>query len=179
MVNLSPQHHGFAILIELHRMQAELPGLTERALEKSKVHGLGSTEMLEFLWDNVANPVLDTLGFTGPRTEDKWPHVWWMPSGQLNRLPLHQAVYHKRYSDETVIDRVVSSYSSSIKAILQQRKNYKQPSTRDQALLVAMEYTQGHSQFPFAAKEVEELQHLCKSMGLETVQPKRSKQDVI
>ncbi len=40
------------------------------------------TSLLEWLWDTIAEPVLDTLGFT-KTPGDSWPRIWWIPPGRL------------------------------------------------------------------------------------------------
>jgi CHAT domain-containing protein len=88
---------------------------------------------LAWLWDHVAGPVLDALGHpdspTGP-----WPHVQWMPCGLLAFLPLHAAG-----SDGTggVIDRVVSSYTTTIRALLRARSRRTSRDQLRRALIVA------------------------------------------
>jgi hypothetical protein len=99
-------------------------------------------------------PFLDALGFTEPPSENEWPHVWWIPTGPLSKFPLHAAGRHTEGASKTVLDRVISSYSSSVKAIIHGRQRPLSPSTSAQAPLVAMEHTPGSSRLPFAAKEV-------------------------
>src|SRR5699024_2157591 len=82
----------------------------------------GAAPLLEWLWDVVARPVLDALGFDGPIVDGNWPRVWWVPTGVLSQLPLHAAGYHTRGGHETVIDRVMSSYASSVKALVHGRR---------------------------------------------------------
>jgi hypothetical protein len=54
-------------------------------------------DILGWLWDTVAGPVLDRLGITGPPGEgEPWPRLWWCPSGLLSFLPLHAAGHHGR-----------------------------------------------------------------------------------
>lgn len=141
---------------------------------------LGRIGVLEWLWNVVAGPVLGALGFTEPPNED-WPHVWWIPTGALSRFPLHAAGYHSKPSTEAVLDRVMSSYSSSIRAIIhgRLRRHRGLQSTPTQALLIAMENTPEHSRLPSTTKEISMLHRLCESMGLQPVEPKRCKQDVI
>ncbi|CAH0044574.1 unnamed protein product [Clonostachys solani] len=140
----------------------------------------GSSEVLEWLWDTIANPVLGALGFDSVPSGSDWPHVWWIPTGALSLLPIHAAGYHSRDNSETVLDRVISSYSSSVKAILHGRDQLPPRFTSSQkAVLVAMEDTHGHSKLPFAAKEVAGLHDLCRSMGLEPIEPPRRKNDVL
>ena len=136
--------------------------------------------LLEWLWDNIARPIMDELGFTGPPSDGAWPHVWWILTGPLSRFPIHAAGYHRKQSSETVIDRVVSSYASSIKTIERSRK-YASPLMKnpEKALLIAMERTPGLKRLPFAVPEVEDLQQTFKSVGVEAFLPLQHKQNLI
>jgi len=83
------------------------------------------TRILGWLWDTVAGPVLDKLGH-GPSTVDPttprgWPRVWWIPTGPLSVLPIHAAGWHDTRG-ETVLDRVVSSYTPNVRALADARK---------------------------------------------------------
>lgn len=73
----------------------------------------------------------------------------------------------------------MSSYSSSVKAIINGRRRHIPVVTPDQALLVSMEKTPGHSNLPFAADEIDTICGLCKTMGLDVIEPLRCKQDII
>ena len=171
----------------------ELPDLTQRGVEKwarnlrsSRVEAsFHSTPMLEWLWDVLGRPVLEALGFGKPISDDEWPRVWWIPTGQLSQLPLHAAGRHAQESTETVLDRVMSSYVSSIKALIHGRQNHVFILSRplsDHALLVAMRETPGITMnriLPFAADEVEMLKDLCPSLELKPIEPRRHKEDVL
>ncbi|KAH8721649.1 CHAT domain-containing protein [Ilyonectria robusta] len=124
-------------------------------------------------------PIMDALGFTKTPLVDDWPHVWWIPTGPLKHFPLHAAGYHSKFSAETVLDRVMSSYISSIKAITHGRQRQLQPSTSDKALLVAMEHTPNSSRLPFAKDEVSMLRKLSESMALDPIEPERRKADIM
>lgn len=86
------------------------------------------SELQEWLWETVANPVLNALRLTtipsGPTST--WPRIWWCPTGPLTLLPLHTAGYHTEPSSQqprrTVLDRVVSSYTPTLRALLQARE---------------------------------------------------------
>ncbi|MFF8594451.1 CHAT domain-containing protein [Streptomyces sp. NPDC015220] len=85
------------------------------------------TEVLEWLWDTVTGPVLEELGHRSqPGPDADWPRVWWIPTGFLNLLPLHAAGHHTDPSDapgrRTVMDRVVSSYTPTIRALRHSRE---------------------------------------------------------
>ncbi|GGS80917.1 CHAT domain-containing protein [Streptomyces cinerochromogenes] len=104
---------------------------------------------LAWLWDNATGPVLHHLGIdTTHRTSTPWPRVWWVPGGLLGQLPLHAAGHHDDSPDavdrRTVMDRVVSSFSPSLRALdfsrARSRNHHRRP---DKALVVAMPTTPG------------------------------------
>ncbi|KAL4964463.1 CHAT domain-containing protein [Aspergillus stella-maris] len=170
-----------AIIVEQDKIHVlHLPSLSSREIEeKAKCGDLGSPRVLEWLWDCIMYPILEKLRFTQSPSDSNWPHVWWIPTGSLTKFPLHAAGYHDQDNTKTVLDRVMSSYSSSVKAIIHGRKHSaKQPSSAH-ALLVAMEHTPGSDHLPFAAKEVEILHDRCRAIGLCPIQPKRHKRDII
>ncbi|MGW4881807.1 CHAT domain-containing protein [Streptomyces sp. NPDC004262] len=102
---------------------------------------------LEWLWDAAAGPVLDRLGHHRTVSDDAvWPRVWWVPSGPLTLLPLHAAGYHTDPPEarrRTVIDRVISSYTPTIRALRHARWQTAQRPAEARALIVAMPTTPG------------------------------------
>ncbi|MDF3291850.1 CHAT domain-containing protein [Streptomyces silvisoli] len=91
------------------------------ALAASTRPGAGETDaqttvtgILGWLWDFVAEPVLKRLGHT-TTPSDSWPRVWWSPVGQLALLPIHAAGHYP--DSATVLDRVVSSYTPTLRAL--------------------------------------------------------------
>jgi tetratricopeptide (TPR) repeat protein len=179
VINVS-KYRCDAILIEQHQIRfLALPNLnSEEIKKKAQRDDLGVPKFLEWLWDVVTNPILDALGFTQPPSDNNWPHVWWIPTGPLSKFPLHAAGRHTKGSFETVPDRVMSSYSLSVKAIIYSRRRPITLSTSAQALLVAMEDTPGSSRLPSATKEIAMLHGLCKSMAFNPIEPGRRKRDV-
>ncbi|MCX5215854.1 CHAT domain-containing protein [Kitasatospora sp. NBC_00240] len=116
-------------------------------------------EMLVWLWEAAAEPVLDALGYRGPPSDD-WPRVWWATGGLLGLLPLHAAGHHgPGLAGESVMDRVVSSYTPTIRALDYARRQYTAASQTSAAtddvrsLVVAMPTTPGQRALPFAAEE--------------------------
>lgn len=102
--------------------------------------------------------------------------------GSLSRFPLHAAGYHGKGSTQTVLDRVMSSYSSSIRTIIHGRSRRIHESTplaQGQVVLVAMQDTPQQQRLPSATNEIELLRHLCKSMALHPVEPERYKSDIL
>ncbi|MFD4604366.1 CHAT domain-containing protein, partial [Streptomyces sp. NPDC058464] len=109
-------------------------------------------EVLQWLWDTAAGPVLKELEYDGVpaieggNCEKRWPRVWWAPGGLLSLLPLHAAGYHTDSANDphrrTVMDRIVSSYTPSVRALRYTRER-PQPPAAGRSLLVAMPTTPG------------------------------------
>ncbi len=81
--------------------------------------------VLGWLWDAVCGPVLDDLGMDRRPAHGSWPRVWWCVSGMLSFLPLHAAGHHHTRSNpvpRTVMDRAVSSYTPTIRALIHARR---------------------------------------------------------
>jgi hypothetical protein len=176
-----------AFLIGKNRITVlPLPDLKEEELkEKAQQLSVGSTRTLQWLWDVAAGPVLDALGHQCPPPNLSPPRVWWIPTGALSHFPIHAAGYHTKGSTKTVLDRVMSSYGSSIKALVYGRRHSVRRATEsasEYALLVAMQetpYLQGGSTLPFATREVEMLADLCPSLELKAARPLQRREEVL
>jgi tetratricopeptide (TPR) repeat protein len=160
-INVST-HRGDALILTTECIRSiELPGLNfetlfeqvsafSTALEDSlhaetsiTAHRDASARLnrvLRWLWDVVTGPILDALGLA---PADDLPRVWWVPGGLLNVLPLHAAGYHTEGSTRTVMDRVISSYIPTIRALGHARQLSKPGSASDRSLVVAMPTTPG------------------------------------
>src|SRR5207302_4563723 len=109
------------------------------------------TNTLAWLWAIVAEPVLTALGHTRtPDADQPWPRLWWSPTGPLTLLPLHAAGHHDTgtgHDDlgaQSVLDRVISSYAPTLRALSQAREGrppLDQPARG--LLVVAMPTTPG------------------------------------
>jgi len=184
VINVS-EYGSHAVLVEQDRIRAlPLPNLHSNDVDKrSSENELGAPHILAWLWDVIARPVLDALEYTACPLSKRWPRVWWVPIGSLSRLPLHAAGRHAAGSNETVIDRVMSSYSSSIKAIIHGRQRPMQskaaPSVPPRALLVAMQETPGHTSLRFANDEVRILRDICKDIPFDCTAPGQQRSDIV
>jgi hypothetical protein len=79
-------------------------------------------DMARWLWDVLAGRVLEHLGITTQMDDPQdAPRVWWVPTGELARFPLHAAGYHGSTGSppRTVFSRVVSSYATSLTSLRQ------------------------------------------------------------
>ncbi|KLO92848.1 uncharacterized protein LW93_4002 [Fusarium fujikuroi] len=192
VVNLS-SYRCDAFLVQPDRISVvELPDITSEETQRRAydLHSHGSFNiepLLEWLWDVICRPCLDALGFKDQPSDDNWPRVWWIPTRYFSRLPLHAAGYHSAAasSTDTVMDRVMSTYASSIKALIHGRRHTirgLETSEPDAALLVAMPKTPNLSTgglLPFALDEVDMLAALCPSLGLEPTMPPRRRDEVL
>ncbi|WP_367127841.1 CHAT domain-containing protein [Saccharothrix sp. HUAS TT1] len=111
-------------------------------------------EVLEWLWDNVTEPILNELGLRAA-PEGEWPRLWWCPVGVLTHLPLHAAGRHLDGKGRSVLDRVVSSYTFSIRGLAHSRR--RATGANGPALVVAMPDTPGAPPLPSAVAELDEV----------------------
>lgn len=183
VINVS-RHRCDAIVVVRDRIWS-MPlldmSLTKLRNQSPSRHSIGTREALSWLWEVAMKPILDSLGFVKtPALDEKWPRVCWIPTGPLCTYPLHAAGHHGDSSSQAVIDRVMSSYSSSIKAIINGRRpaitGMEVAGTR--SMLVSVEDAPGATTLPFARREVEMLHGLLKSISLDPINPV-CKQDII
>jgi tetratricopeptide (TPR) repeat protein len=154
IVNVN-QHRCDALVVTLAGVRViPLPGLTSSDARDRTVDCLTAIDQLtrdprnafrqavfaclEWMWDTVAGVVLDALGHTPPAAGEHWQRIWWSPTGPLAALPLHAAGYHDpedRADGATVLDRVISSYTPTLRALVHARR--PDPVPGDRRLLVA------------------------------------------
>ena len=102
-------------------------------------------EVLAWLWDAAAGPILHTLGYNQAPSDGHWPRIWWTSGSLLGLLPIHAAGYHSRLPDpaqRAVLDRVVSSYTPTIGALRYARRRAAaagpRPAAQVPSMVVAM-----------------------------------------
>ena len=101
---------------------------------------------MEWLWDTVTGPVLDACGFAPVAEGEPWPRVWWCPTGPLALLPLHAAGHH-RAPGRSTLDRVVSSYVSTLRGLAEATR--RPPVTGNgRLLLIGLPRTPGQTHLP-------------------------------
>lgn len=178
IINVSPYRCDAIILTSARMIAVPLPKLTSQAvlkhvsdfiaaldrLNKAKLVAHEQSQrdihtVLAWLWDTIAEPVLTGLGIDSePNEGNRWPRLWWVPTGLLSFLPLHAAGHHDGGS-QTVMDRVISSYTPTVRALRHARRTAsteRPESAPAQLLVVAMEHTPGGlSHLPGAKKEVQ------------------------
>jgi len=184
VVNASPYRCDAFLVRQNSPVKAlELPNLRLKDIEEN-TRSLRTADpyrvqqTLEWLWDVAASPILEALGFSQPPSNDKWPHIWWVLAGQLSQLPFHAAGRHSEGSNNTVLDRVISSYGSSIKALIYGRQHHganPPQKSSENALLI----TVPGSGLPFALHEVAMLEKLCPLLKLNPVKPPPRRDEIL
>lgn len=91
-----------------------------------------------------------------PAEGKQWPQLWWYLTGIMSFLPIHAAGYHNdlAHPNRTVMDRVISAYTSSIRALTFSRVNSESSNERAlKPLIVAMPTTPNRPRLPLARDE--------------------------
>ncbi|EWC44826.1 hypothetical protein DRE_06464 [Drechslerella stenobrocha 248] len=105
-------------------------------------------EMLVWLWDVAVKPVLEhlkLLNYDRPPTS-KLPCIWWVSNGLMGLAPIHAAGTHTEGSKENTLSHVVSSYSSTLKALEFCRRQPWMSLKDRKVLVVAMPNTPGYAE---------------------------------
>jgi tetratricopeptide (TPR) repeat protein len=201
VINVS-RFRSDAFIIETSRLYAlQLPFAFEEAVTKElqfRVSGI-SYNILEWLWENVASPVLDSLGIQQTAADERYPHIWWIPTGPLSHFPIHAAGDYVKGSTKTVLDRTMSSYSLSVTTLILSRRQRSLETQRKSiakshvveeahqsnspsAVVVAMVNTPGlgaGSDLPFARTEVETTKALMSLLCLQPIEPPRCYKNIL
>ncbi|THU90058.1 TPR-like protein, partial [Dendrothele bispora CBS 962.96] len=122
-------------------------------------------EILSKLWVFVAHPILSALY---ENTHDSLPHITWCATGAFAFLPLHAAGIYEP-DDPTknvpvnISDFAVSSYTTTLTAMLGSGPKPKQDPTKTSSVLIVSQPGTGKGFLPSVAKEVEVIQHYTTS----------------
>ncbi|OQE26431.1 hypothetical protein PENSTE_c005G05551 [Penicillium steckii] len=131
-------------------------------------------QVLQWLWDSIAEPILEQLGFDGALTDSAdLPRTWWISTGRIGTFPLHAAGNPRKGPTCTVLDRTIPSYINGLRALKFVRsrrfsKEESSPLTEKRALLISMESTPqmgDEGDLPNALEEVTNAQEIFKQNG--------------
>ena len=86
-------------------------------------------ESLKWLWIAVVEPVLSHLGYLVQCLPVDLPRIWWICCDAFSAFPIHAAGYHSTPDANNAMKYCVSSYSTSIKALIFDRKQTSQASS--------------------------------------------------
>lgn len=131
-----------------------------------------SSNEYSWLWTSCVKPVLDQLEAMGFLSSDlaQPPRVWWIGSGIASSFPFHAAgVDFGSKSVENTLNRVVPSYTTTIKALAYSRSRASMYTAEDamdnkvdSILLVTMPTTPGQRDLPGVDAESAAIQKACK-----------------
>ena len=182
LVNVAPRRCDALVVVDGHVAVVPLPGLTlaelvprtagfltaiavltgaaapdapqPEAQRRRAAARVEVGETLDWLWRVVAAPVLAAAIPGEAGSVEDWPRLWWCPTGLLTLLPLHAAGPLDR--GDGVLDRVVPSYTASLRALAHARRGVpSRPEPVDSALVVGMPQTPGLADLPGVAREEE------------------------
>ncbi|KAA1470070.1 hypothetical protein DENSPDRAFT_870713 [Dentipellis sp. KUC8613] len=132
--------------------------------------GLGWTggfdKILSILWNGLVKPILDALEFKIPDEGEPLPRIIWCPTGPFSFLPIHAAgLYHRTEPGHRVSDYAISSYTTTITALLQ---NPVLPSASVPSLLaVSQPNTPNLTALPETEVEIRAIQECIQPVHLE------------
>ena len=137
---------------------------------------------------------MNAFDFVNTPHNDTWPHVWWVFTDALFHLPLHAVEKHNRKSNDIVLNRIIFSYTFSVKALIyvQRIKKTSQKIGRnvdfdnqlriiDNTVVICMAKTPGldRSDLPFAKKEVDKLKKIFRLLSKSTTELLRTHDEVL
>jgi tetratricopeptide (TPR) repeat protein len=116
-------------------------------------------EVLGWLWDDVVEPVLEAAGVPAAASDGALPRVWWIPTGAMALLPIHAAGRHTTAGARSLLDRAISSYAPTVRALTATRER-RAVRTVPRPLVVAMSETPGAEPLGNAEAEAEMVRSL-------------------
>jgi CHAT domain len=181
VINVDHIRSDALILTSARALSIELPALTPDAVGQQAVNLIAAveasvdpdesaagrreaqravTDVLGWLWDAIAEPVLRRIDEDGLWGHPGSRRLWWCPTGTASYLPLHAAGRLDGRgltgTAHTVLDRVVSSYTPTIRALLDARQPVPEPRiVPPEIIVVAMPQTPGQADLPNAAGEAD------------------------
>jgi tetratricopeptide (TPR) repeat protein len=117
---------------------------------------------LAWAWDTIAEPILHHLGIVGTSPDGRVPRVCWCPVGVLAFLPLHAAGHHVAGGDRSVLDRVIPSYASSARALLDALSSPPVAVNQEtRPLIVSAPAVEGYPELQGAEAEAQMIESSC------------------
>jgi tetratricopeptide (TPR) repeat protein len=139
-------------------------------------------QVLAWLWDVAVKPVLEGLAMIRPDrgstvSPDALPRIWWMGTGLMSLAPIHAAGYHDGETQDGTLHHVVSSYTSTLRALKYAREKPKPPPSKSaRMLVVAMPDTGGQDSLN-VAPEVDAVRSVFGGLAVEL--PRPTKREVL
>ncbi|KAF5340523.1 hypothetical protein D9758_015816 [Tetrapyrgos nigripes] len=129
---------------------------------ESETFSIGLRGILRVLWVRVVEPVLSKIGMLNKNTSrDSLPHITWCATGLLAFLPLHAAGLYDSTETANTSNYVVSSYTTTLTAMLGSAPKCMQYPTENPSpsvLIVTQPNTPGMTALPGTEREAETIQ---------------------
>jgi len=161
-----------AVLEQAGRLVGVLVGTSVHLEAESRYRARATMlDILQWTWDKIVGPVLDALGLEKfSESIISKPHIIWCPTGPLTALPIHAAGRYARdvsnaVAGESVLDRVVCSYTSTLSALLRTDGIESSAPAVHRELVVALPNTPGYPALPAAIAELAALERLRSTSG--------------
>ncbi|KAB8207480.1 CHAT domain-containing protein [Aspergillus parasiticus] len=108
-------------------------------------------EFLGWLWYEYVEPILTKLGYNVQSSPENLPRTWWIGTGLASSFPFHAARGFRADENDNTSSRVLSSYTTTIKALLHAKERVPASSPNEQLLnllMVTMAHTPGEDDLP-------------------------------
>ncbi|KZV60222.1 TPR-like protein [Peniophora sp. CONT] len=116
--------------------------------------------LLEFMWNWIVHPILQSVNTLHATHIDTLPHITWCPTGPLTQLPLHAAGVYSDPTGPRLLNHAVSSYTSSLSALLRSSEGLTKQQSSPSVLVVTQPATPKQSRLPGTADEGNRLQKI-------------------
>ena len=126
---------------------------SDTPVARKKING-SLHKLCKWLWDVAVGPIPSEIGAIG-RTRE-WPQLWWIPVGIMSIFSIHAAGNHSGKTDNNALDRVISSYATTIKSLNNSRQINDRRSSKSliTVVFIAMSETPSQHDLAFANNEV-------------------------
>ncbi|KAF5584941.1 tetratricopeptide-like helical [Fusarium subglutinans] len=114
-------------LINNARLFLEDPMITKDGLRTKNARNTSLLGVLEWLWKVAVHPVLEALTFQKSLADKKLPRIWWTASGLMALMPIHAAGYHTSDAAPNILDFVIPSYTTTLRALAYARETEWNP----------------------------------------------------
>ena len=104
---------------------------------------------LRELWDKVVSPIIDVLLMTCPRQS----RIWWCPTADFSRLPLHAAAPYRK-GQPSLAGLYVSSYTPTLTALIRARKPSSSGSVQKRFIAIGQANAAGTSKLVSVGTEL-------------------------
>lgn len=108
-------------------------------------------DVLGWMWDELVAPAV-SVALPAAVPGGPLPRVWWVPTGMFTALPLHAAGHH-REGGPTLLDRAVSSYTPTVRALAAARAQSGAAVPGGSRLVVSVSSAPDIADLPSAAEE--------------------------